>query len=224
MNVYYHRGAMGDIIQSLPTVRILGRGVYQTSMRRDRHDSIATLLKIQRCIEHTEWVRRPAWNALPPGTTHDLNRVFEMSDPHLRQIVVSHAIPHGVCLFQPWRPWLDACPTWTRAKYDRTLINRTFRYRNPRADWRSQLGGECLFVGQPDEHADFQSNYGPIPYLPTANCYELAKAVYESTRVACSQSLVFTLALGYGVPHTLETAPGHTNCIYNTPTQTLMPC
>lgn len=228
MNVYYHRGAMGDIVQALPTIRAMGKGELVCSMAPHRVESLATFLRLQRCITGVRHVPRPMWNQRIPGVTCDLNAVFDLPGPAKRSIIVAHAQALGVSLVAPASPWLDPDPSWVRGAHDRVLVNRTHRYRHPRAPWAAVLKkeraiyAEMAFVGTPKEHADFQAEFGEITYLPTETVADLARAIYESRKLLCSQSLAFTIALGFGIDHVLECAPDHTNCLYPVDWQKVM--
>jgi len=216
VNVYYHRGAMGDIVHSLVAVRTLGKGVYVTSLSKERHDSLATLLRLQRCIvdvEHCRSIhtRTPGWK--PEHVTHDMNLPAYI--PADSDLIQAHHFRHGAQMFRHWSPWLDPDPTWIKGKYDRAVVNRTFRYRNPRADWDAEIEwlrtkyAEVAFVGTQAEAADSR-----LPWIETPTVADLARVIYESRYFSGNQSLAYTLALGYGVEHTIEPAPNHRQCLY----------
>jgi hypothetical protein len=216
VNVYYHRGAMGDIVHSLVAVRTLGKGVYVTALNKERHDSLATLLRLQRYItdvEHCRSIHTRTGGWKPDHVTHDMNLPAYL--PTDCDLIKAHHVKYGVQMFRHWSPWLDPDPTWTSGKCDRAVVNRTFRYRNPKADWKAELAwlranyAEVAFVGTREESLEWD-----LPWIETPTVADLARVIYESRYFAGNQSLAFTIALGYGVQHTLETAPNHFQCIY----------
>lgn len=220
--VYYHCGQMGDIIYSLPTVRTIGPGKFVTALNWMRHHTLAPLLELQSCItevEHFEGGRPLDFLHVPPGTTHDLNlmRMPEYFPLHVRTLVQSHALPFGVSV--DYKPWLDAGEGWERGKYDRAVVNRSFRYRRPDINWREEIGTlytmhrDVVFVGMQAEYEDFCNTAGDIlPWKYCSDSLVLAQFIYESRQFSGNQSFPLSLAVGYGIPHHIERAPGHTNC------------
>lgn len=220
MNIYYHCGQMGDIIYSLPTVRALGPGRFLTSLRKDRHDQLEPLLRLQSCIKgvgHFAHGRPLDWNNTPPEVTHDLNlmRMPQYGPLHLRTLVESHALPFGVKVNSI--PWLDPEPAWVRGKHNRAVVNRSFRYRRTDIDWRSEVlrlsdtHDSVVFVGLEQEFADFCGRV-VLPWKPCKDALDLAQFIYESKTFSGNQSFPLSLAVGYGLPHRIERGPGHTNC------------
>lgn len=220
MNRYFHAGQLGDIVYSLPTVRALGPGAFVTSLRRDRHDSLASLLRLQSCITEVEHFARGGnldFANLPPGTTHDLNqmRLPQYAPLHVRTLLASHALPFGVEVNAD--PWLEPGPGWERGKYNRAIVNRSFRYRRPDIDWRDEIRGLCavhdevVFVGLESEYVDF-CGQTVLPWLPCETAADLGRVIYESRTFSGNQSFPLSIAVGYGLPHYIERAPGHSNC------------
>jgi hypothetical protein len=208
MRQFFHCGQMGDIVYSLPTVRAIGPGRYVTSLRKDRHDSLATLLRLQSCITEVDhWPDgRPLDWTTPPGTTHDLNlmRMPEYAPLHVRTLIESHALPFGVAVDS--RPWLEPDPSWERGKHNRAIVSRSFRYRRPDIDWEAELArlwedhDTVVFVGLWSEYLDFhevvdaQTSALPLLYLPTETAADLARIIYESRSFSGNQSFPLSIA------------------------------
>lgn len=225
-NVYFHAGQLGDIVYALPTIRALGPGKLITSLRRDRHDSLASLLRLQSCITDVEHFARGGnldFANLPPGTTHDLNqmRLPQYAPLHIRTLVASHALPFGVEVNSD--PWLEPGPGWVRGHYNAAIISRSFRYRRPDINWLAEFArlhkehDEVVFVGLESEYEDFHTNACPSPYvqyMPCSDARTLARVIYESRSFSGNQSFPLSLAVGFGVPHRIERAPGHQNCTF----------
>lgn len=220
MRRYFHSGQMGDLIYSLPTVKALGPGVYVTALRKERHDELAPLLRRQHdilAVEHHPVRHRP-----PVGITHDFDRMRrpEYAPLHTRLLTASHALPFRVKVTS--EPWLDADPGWQRGKHDRAIVARSFRYRRLNMDWVRELNylrerhADLAFVGLENEYKDFLRIDAEIPWIPTADALALAQVIYESRQFSGNQSFPLALAVGYGVPHRIEIAPGHTNCSFPT--------
>lgn len=221
--VYYHCGQLGDVIYSLPTIQAIGPGKLVTSLRKDRHDSLATFLRHQSCIteiEHFPGGRPLDWQNVPPGMTHDLNlmRQPQYAPLHVRPLIESHALPFGVEVDSI--SWLEPARGWGFARYDRALVSRSFRYRRDDISWRVEIDylferhPDVVFVGLESEYVDFCRVGAAIPWLPCATAEDLARAVYESRAFSGNQSFPLSLAIGFGLPHRIERAPGHGNCSY----------
>lgn len=217
-NRYFHSGQLGDIVYALLTVKELGPGAMVTSLRKDRHDQLEPLLRLQPYItdvEHFAAGRPMDWAAQPPDITHDLNamRRPEFGPVHLRPLWESHARPFGIKIkADPYpEPWLAPGADWVRFKYRRALIARSHRYHG-QCDWAAEVDrlrkkyDDVAFVGLESEAREFGHD---LPWIPTSNALELAKVIYESRRLSCNQSFPLALALGYGVPVRIEIAPGH---------------
>lgn len=204
---------------SLPTVRALGHGHYVTSLRKERHDEFAPLLAVQTClysVSHNPNRQRPY-----PGVTHDFDRMrrHEFAPMHVRLLTETHALPWKAKI-DPG-PWLDAPLDWTPRKYDRAIVARSFRYRG-KVNWKDEVRylrtrhRDVAFVGLPSEFEDFHAIVDDIPWIPTENALDLARVIYESRQFSGNQSFPLSLAVGYGVPHRIEIAPGHSNCSFPT--------
>ena len=96
-----------------------------------------------------------------------------------------------------------------------TVFARTFRYRNPRSEevWRSVLSNKnalpkSIFVGLPEEHADFESYFGiTVPYYKCATLLEMAEVIAGSNQLFGNQSVAYAIAQGLGKNTCLETIP-----------------
>ena len=108
-------------------------------------------------------------------------------------------------------PWLEADPIKTRP----IIVSRTFRYRStePSASAShkqmaedSDLANNGIFVGTPQEHADYVQAIGvDIPYHPVQDFLELANIVAGAELVVANQNFVYSLAVALGRPAILET-------------------
>lgn len=226
-NVYFHAGQLGDVIYALPTIRALGPGKLITSLRRDRHDSLATFLRLQSCITEVEHFARGGnldFANLPPGTTHDLNqmRLPQYAPLHVRTLIASHSLPFGVEVNSD--PWLEPGNKWERGYFDRAIVSRSFRYRRTDIDWRAEIDRlstmhrYVCFVGLKSEYSDFRASYPDLPevsFIPCPAAEDLARVIYESRSFSGNQSFPLSLAVGFGVPHRIERAPFHSNCSFH---------
>lgn len=221
-NVYFHCGQMGDIAYSLPTVRALGPGKFITCLRKERHDLLEPLLRLQPYITdvaHDPHGRMFDWNRVPVEVTHDLNsfrkREFKLEGHTLVRV---HGIPFGCN--PATMPWLTPAHDWKKGAHQRALIARSFRYHNPSVNWPALAKhlrlkhDRIAFVGLEAEWREFQKIVPGIDWLPTANLADLARAIYESHYFAGNQSMPLALAIGLGVEHAVEVCTEAPNCSF----------
>lgn len=218
MNTFWHWGQLGDVNYSLPTVRALGGGRFVTSIRGERFDFIAPLLRAQPYVTEVACDprgRMDVWEYQPPGTTHDLN-AFRLDtwlrDMAYTHLAVSHGRPHGVEV-NPAEPWLVPDPSWGPMGCEPGLVvARSFRYRHPRAvpAWRAliEANPRAWFVGLREEADDLG-----VRHLPVSDAWDLARCVWRAGRFAGNQSFPLSVVIGLGVPHLIETAENCTNCV-----------
>lgn len=224
MNTFFHAGQLGDLVYALPTIRALGGGKLITSIRKERHDSIATLLRLQPYITdiaHDPDGRMFDWMRVPAEVTHDLNsfRKREYSfDIARKSLVWSHGRPFDLDL--DGTPWLSPAPEWARGRLDLAIVSRSPRYHSPTVNWSEELKrlrgeyAQVAFVGSEPEWAAFLATDPEIPLLRTPTILDLARSLYESRYFAGNQSLPLSLAIGFGLSHSIEVAPTAPNCSF----------
>ena len=104
--------------------------------------------------------------------------------------------------------WLEADPVRQAA----IVVNRTNRYLDPNSEtiWRqmaidADLTNNAVFVGLPNEHADFVKMSGcNIPYYPVNDFKELADVIAGADLFLGNQSLAYSIATGLGKETVLE--------------------
>lgn len=75
-----------------------------------------------------------------------------------------------------------------------------------------------VFVGYPEEHADFIDRFGYIPYYPTPTYYELFQVIAGCKTFCGNMSFPLALAIGLNVPKIVEeTWPDRRDCKFNRP-------
>jgi hypothetical protein len=232
MKTYRHSGTLGDLIYSLSIVKKMEPGqflvalnniencVAQYGYRPDEVDPahrgrfteqdfewLKPLLKRQSYIESVAtWSQGDAEPAVDldrfRGT---LFRGFEGN--YVQAYHIAFDIPFGLADYDT--PWLEADAVTVKP----IVVSRTFRYRDPATDalWKTMatdgvLDRMGIFVGHPDEHADFERVTGiKIEYYPVSNFLELANVIAGASLVMANQNFVYSLAMGLGKQAVLET-------------------
>lgn len=226
-NKFHHSGDLGDVIYALPTVRELGGGdIYLTpdnrtpmatreKMNPGRAELLRDLLLAQ------PYIRSVTYADEMPAVDYDLNQMrmllrkerldmtrgFNLARIFLRAF--------GLPLHHDEESWLTV-PAH-RLPDTPIVINRTLRYQDPEFRWKrlvDHFRGQCVFVGTKEEHDSFTRVAGEIPYLPTANLFELAQVISGCQLFAGNQSCAFAIAEGLKKRSILEACPGGSNTIF----------
>jgi hypothetical protein len=213
-------GDLGDIVVSLATLKHRG-GTYDYYLRDSpatkgivgRADIIKPLLLSQPFINSVRiWRCEPVdWASEDfRGGWHDRKRNLAMAHAH-------HAFDTGFIETLPdtSKPWLEVEPSSRTA--GRVVINRSPRYQNNYFPWHevvSHYGESLVFIGLPNEHRDFQENFGRVSYLFTENILEVAQAIAGSDLFIGNQSSCMTIAEGLKHPRILEASLDVPDCIY----------
>lgn len=211
---FKHSGDAGDVIYSLPAVRVAGGGDFYLSrsdFTRVASDekalaNIAPLLLAQPYIASVA-----LWNAQPIAYDLDLFRNIgdakqNIADRHLR----AFSFPET----ESDVAWLEVSPL----SVSPVVINATARFRNPHFPWREVLErfkGSCVFVGHPTEFEAFTRSYGRLPYRPTQNLLELAEVIAGAELFIGNQSCACAIAEGLKKEIIQETFPDYPNCIFH---------
>lgn len=213
-------GDLGDCTVSLATLNHRG-GLYDYYLRDNgatkgivsRISMIRPLIEAQPYINTVKiWKResiawasegfRPSW--------HDKRR--NLATCHAQHALDTHFID---TLPDMSKPWLTVEPN--KKFNDFIIINRSPRYNNPHFPWRQiveHYGKLLCFIGLPQEHADFEHNFGKVRYIITNDMLEVAQVIAGSELFIGNQSSCMTIAEGLKHPRILEGSLLIPDCIY----------
>ncbi|WP_149108655.1 glycosyltransferase family protein [Limnoglobus roseus] len=203
--IYSHGGDFGDTIYHLPIVRAKGGGeLVLYPMRGTSHGmSEPRAALIAPLIEAQPYISKVRWSPTGEGVILDVWRQHYKNYLNLTDMACeAFGLPHP----PREQPWLFARPNRTA----RVVFHRSARYRNTRFPWKrvyEKYRREAVFVGLPDEHADFCRNVGPVSYAYTENLLQLAEVVQGCELYVGNQSAPFAVAEGLKVPTILEIGP-----------------
>lgn len=102
----------------------------------------------------------------------------------------------------------------------RVLVARTERWRSPwwEPTWRKIVetyGQDLLFLGMPEEHRQFQKDFGGVEYWgPTRDLLESAQMIAGCQLWISNQTSLYAIAEGLKKPRILEVSHQQTDCIY----------
>lgn len=224
VKVFYHSGDLGDIIYSLPTILGLGGGHLRVGPM-DKEYRLPTRERITEgkldflhdLIVSQPYIEGCDFGSLPKDVHFNLNQ-WRLGGkwPIVGRSLSSHQrIANGLDVGDERLPWL----TVEKAKHCSwpIVIARSARYLNPQFPWGKLIkrhGGECVFVGLPDEHAAFCKSFGRVPRIDVGTALELASIIASAKLFIGNQSLPYAIAEGLKVNSIQETFPKQADCIF----------
>jgi len=207
--VFHHRGSMGDIIYSLPTVMAFGGGILWIR-KKPHYEWLHTLLERQPCIRK---VINDACG-LNGFVNLDGYRIVERKayrSGHFKHLAECHLLALGK-ESDISKPWLQGIESQMVADI---VVSRSTRYHDREdIDWKLLDGCDVLFIGFMDEYEQFLSLYGVSSfYYECKDALEMAQIIKGSKLFLGNQSLGFAIAEGLKHPRVLEVYHKNANCM-----------
>ena len=216
--VYSHSGGHGDMIYSLAVCKRIGPGYYKTNFDDQYYQNIKPLLEEQPYI----------LEVLPKSSlepiTHNLDDFRNMQGLGEVSLLKNHLRAFNLSEDNWNDTWLTITPK-RLIEGEYALVNVTPRYPAIGFDWQAEINylkekyKQVFYVGYQE---DMISPFDSLEYFKTKNALELAQLINDATVTSCNQSFTLTIAQGLGKPYRLMVADNHTNCIHNTPNETLL--
>jgi ADP-heptose:LPS heptosyltransferase len=96
---------------------------------------------------------------------------------------------------------------------------RSPRYRQSHDLWKrlTSTYKDKVFVGLKAEHEDFENRFGPIPFYPTTDYYQLCRVIAGAQIFIGNQSCPLHLALGMLKTVVVEECSHCNNCFWQRP-------
>ena len=215
MNNFYHSGATGDVIYSLPTIKALGGGIFNIQLPDNLYDTILPLLEAQDYIHEVKKGRELT------GTIYNLDLFRSNIDLHLTHLVQLHLQSFQI-IDETWKQgWLKVEPI----KSNNSFINITPRYKSLTTDWIKEIN----FLKDNSDNVYFiglESEYEPYKHLieryVIKDYLELAQLQLGAKYVSGNQSSFMAVAQGIGRDYRMSQAEGHTNCNQFLPKETII--
>jgi len=215
-----HCGDYGDLCVAMPTIIQRGEPCWillhdngQTKGIISRAHIIRPLLESQPLIESVRTWRNEAvdWRS------EEFRKGWHDKRRNLATCHAQHAFDTNFIDTLPdmSKPWLTVEPN--KKFNDFIIINRSPRYNNPHFPWRQiveHYGKLLCFIGLPQEHADFEHNFGKVRYIITNDMLEVAQVIAGSELFIGNQSSCMTIAEGLKHPRILEGSLLIPDCIY----------
>jgi hypothetical protein len=215
MNNFYHSGATGDVIYSLPTIKALGGGIFNIQLPDNLYDTILPLLEAQDYIYEVKKGRELT------GTIYNLDLFRSNIDLHLTHLVQLHLQSFQI-IDETWKQgWLKVEPI----KSNNSFINITPRYKSLTTDCIKEIN----FLKDNSDNVYFiglESEYEPYKHLikryEIKDYLELAQIQLGAKYISGNQSSFMAVAQGLGRDYRMSQAEGHTNCNQFLPKETII--
>lgn len=208
---YYHSGNLGDVVYGLNAIRLAGgggltigrwqNGTSPCSMpiTAEQFDKFKPLLAAQ------PYLKSVAYADKYPADIVDLNKFRDdWNNSPLRKETGIHSLCKMHCYtlgvydkFRDSDMWVNVPNPIHTA---RIIIHRSARYHAnfPWSEVVKRYGDRLLFVGMPDEHAEFQREFGRVSFWGVKDLLELARLVAGADAFIGNQSFPCAVALGFG--------------------------
>jgi len=205
MNIFKHRGAMGDIIYSIPTINALGGGILHI-VKGSQYRFLKNLMALQPHI----MIRSGSSGAI----THDLDLYREIDkqvqqDQLIKHLAMCHAEAFGVeCNIID--PWIEVDPIYI----DDIIIARSPRYHDrEEINWSLLCNYNVTMIGLPNDYNKFVKKAGFSPKLVRCrDALEIAQYIAGSKLFISNQTLGFAIAEAMKHPRVLEVYYSKNNC------------
>ena len=223
MNNFFHSGATGDIVFSLPTIKAMGGGnLYITNFDKQRSESIKKLIEVQPYINEV---------IITDGNVggYDLNKFRQHAGHHVN-LVKAHFRGQEIPVDESWTEgWLTLPKNnITKALGEYCVINRTTNYEDWGFDWSREvmylesLAKKVYFIGYEAECKLFNETFGTnVEYLE-CDFLEGAYIIQNAVKFTGCYSAWSTIAMGLGIEYRLLQAPNHTCSSLLKPRETII--
>ena len=227
---FYHGGDLGDIIYSLPSIKLVGGGNLfignfdfqnetlkcREKFSEEKYNFILPLLKnidyiksihytdvVDKNIDYNFNEMRYFWN---DSDYRELKQVNRLTDAYLDLVGV-------FSLFNEKESWL----TVNKKKISKYIISRSFRYRDEEFPWNDiykKVNKDSFFIGTSEEHKDFCNKFGYIKHYIVKDALEMAEIINGCELFIGNQSFPCSLAIALNVPVLQEYFNAAKDCIY----------
>jgi len=217
--VWSHSGDRGDLLAALAVFAHKATPVdfcmfpaactgYRMNERAAR--GLIPLLEVQ------PYIRSAYWAATPQGENMDVWRQRYRGGYNLADMQTE---VFGCGFYPRDKAWITVPDPIKVAK---VVIQRSPRYHNWMWGqvWKSILAeyrNEIIFVGHPEEHTEFCTYIGPVPYYPTHDYLHLAQVIAGACLFVGNQSSPFWVAEAYKQLSLLEVCVRIQNCHFERP-------
>lgn len=213
---FSHCGDAGDVLYAMPAVALMGGGdLHLVPKATTGHRMTPQLAaSLGALLERQPYIRSVRHSDRVNGTDLDHWRSCYVGGLNLADMVCrAFSVPY----WPRSRPWLYVDKPRRVAP---VVFHRSERYRLWNFPWREvylAYKGKAVFVGSPQEHAEFCANVGPVSYHHTPTYLDLARVIAGADLFVGNQSSPFAVAEGLKRTVILEASPTSPNCHWHRP-------
>jgi hypothetical protein len=225
---FKHSGDLGDIIYSLPTVKLLGGGILYLDITggADEPSCKAQCMNGKTKFNETSYeFVRPLIAAQPyisdvrifkgEKIDYNLNQFrYKFADPNSRSktknLLDLHLDAFNLPTWNPNEPWLYVDSVYILDR--KTIVSRSPRMQ-ANYPWfevnKFNFRDKAIFVGLPKEHEIFEYTFDiKIPHHQVKDALELARVIGGCNAFAANSTFTLSVAIGLGtVPIVQEVEP-----------------
>jgi hypothetical protein len=213
-NFYVKLNGMDEFVK-----RVFGQdhtGYHKGRYTQKDYEMIAPLLEVQDYLDKVA-----VYNGEEINVTFEDHWKFHLRQGWQGNQTECYALTQGMDIYEPQlskklllEPWLTPVDP-IKIPGKPIVINRTNRYlygdqTNTIKQWHDWinkgLGEYAIFVGTPDEHADFEKEFNiKIDYKPVEDLLEMARIIQGCEQFIGNQSVALCIAIGLGKTFWCET-------------------
>jgi len=218
IKTFKHSGDMGDIIYSLPTIKLLGGGILYLDITGGDDEPICKM----QCPDGKTKFNEHSFNFLKPlldkqsyikevkiynkeKIDYNLNNFrYTFSDPKRRSktgnLLDLHLNAFNLPEWDHNLPWIEVDNIKKLDK--KTIVARTPRYQSSHTWFESQrfnFSDKSIFVGLEREHDLFEWTFGiKIPFYKVRDALELAEILKGANHLISNQTSILAIGIGLG--------------------------
>lgn len=199
LRTFTHSGDLGDIIYSLPTIKVFGGGdllLYDDSAKSAHGMTEEKVERLRPLLEHQPYINKVFWSE--EGRDSPLNG-FRNHVHSQGNLADSHLATEGIGWRARAKRWIDI--DYSVETYP-VVIHRSTRYPNPRFPWTeivAKYKGQIGYVGFPLEHSIFCDQFGEVDLIEANDFMQLARVIAGSKLFIGNQSS--PCAVAHGMKH-----------------------
>lgn len=227
-------GGIGDIVYGIPIMRALGIGLLY--IKENFYPDGSSMYSVMKRLLMSQGIDcLPTTGGLPfsifdPKLEFDIDLDEWRVRPGRNRIhIIRNMAIHYGCpeVLKNWNASFLRNFNVKSAGYNLVFLSPRWR-DNSKVNWlrvrdRFQLWDtDTFFIGLPEDHSLFCSNYGYIQHYKTPDIMDMAHAICRCRCLLTNQSVALTLAQGLGVPYFLEVKPNKTNTLFYTKNETIL--
>lgn len=229
-NIFYHSGAFGDIIYSIPFC-LSCVGIYNSQqLEKNKYTllldlccchkpngdydiayqnlkKVAQLMNIQPYIQQVICQKQISWGdygALDLGIFRKGKINLVGGDISLRYNFLRRQLNY----FNIYQPWLKVPQTDKFKQYkNKIVVFRTTRYRNHKIDYSllKKYSSDCVYIGLQKQYSLFCIQNGfKVQFLKLDNFIQVCQLMKSCAFVVGNQTFLFSLAQALKVPRLLQ--------------------